>query len=110
MKNTKRAFRRHHRRRMIARAMKLPNLWNTPKEDRLQWALRLYKNRQKCSCWMCGHRRKWHGQTIQERRQSYGIELDMGNAILSETEMPETPAEIVPEESANQHCPQKGSQ
>ncbi len=22
----------------------------------------------RCSCWMCGHQRKHHGKTIQERR------------------------------------------
>ena len=23
-----------------------------------------------CSCWMCGHRRKWEGETVQEKRMT----------------------------------------
>jgi len=29
---------------------------------------RLRKTRVPCSCFMCGHRRKWEGETIQERK------------------------------------------
>ena len=29
---------------------------------------KLRKTRCSCSCWMCGHRRKWEGITLQERK------------------------------------------
>ncbi|WP_215779105.1 hypothetical protein [Paludibacterium sp. B53371] len=33
-----------------------------------------------CSCWMCGHARRHHGRTMQERRQldSFEIQKDDG--------------------------------
>ncbi len=69
MKETKRALRRHHRQRMIQRALRSYVLgWE---EDKLlpgARAVRWYNNLKKCSCWMCGHRRKWFGPTIQEKR------------------------------------------
>jgi|GEM_PF-1015369 len=69
MKDTKRALRRHHRQRMIARTMRSSICrWIEPEEDRYPWILRYYNNRAKCSCHMCGHRRKWWGPTMQERR------------------------------------------
>lgn len=70
MKDTKRALRRHHRQRMIARTMNSYMIAAYPKEERLQQALRWYKNRKKCSCYMCGNRRKLYGHTIQEHRMS----------------------------------------
>ena len=76
MKNTRRAIRRHHRQRMIARAMKSFRGANFPQESRRKWAVRSYDNLQRCSCWMCGHRRKWYGKTVQELRQSYAEEFD----------------------------------
>ena len=69
MKNTRRALRRYHRQRMIARTTSFTPIFLN-EEERLQRALRRYKNRQKCSCYMCGHRRKWNGPTIQERRMN----------------------------------------
>ena len=29
----------------------------------------LRKTRKRCSCWMCGHRRRYEGPPIQKRRQ-----------------------------------------
>ena len=52
-----------------------------PEEERMQRVLRWYKNRQKCSCYMCGHRRKRCGLTVQERRQSYAEEFEMGDEM-----------------------------
>ncbi len=68
MKDTGRALRRHHRRRMIMRALKSFSISHIDEEYRLQWALRRYDNLQECSCHMCGHRRKWNGLTFQELR------------------------------------------
>jgi hypothetical protein len=76
MKNTRRAVRRHHRQRMIARIMRSLVFSGVPEKDRLQRALRWYNNRQKCSCWMCGHRRKWCGPTMQERREKGAAQAD----------------------------------
>jgi hypothetical protein len=79
MKNTKRAWRRHHRRRMIARARRVFFMGMRPSDPDMQdWALRNYDHLKKCSCWMCGHRRKWYGPTIQERRMSQNISEDEG--------------------------------
>ena len=37
-----------------------------PAGDRIRGMLR--KTRCTCSCWMCGHQRKYFGLTMQERR------------------------------------------
>lgn len=70
MKNTKRALRRHHRQRMIRRAMRSYALES--EEDsglRREWALRWYNNMKKCSCFMCGNPRKFEKRlTTQEQR------------------------------------------
>jgi hypothetical protein len=100
MKDTKRALRRRHRQRMIARAMKSFRLAHIPQENSLQWARRLYNNLQFCSCWMCGHRRKWWGLTIQERRQLHAEELDTGNELFCEAEISDVAFDSVPEEGA----------
>ena len=71
MRSTKRALRRHHRERMIQRAMRSLMLsceedW----EERRQRAVGWYDNLAKCSCWMCGNRRKYEGRgPVQEQRQ-----------------------------------------
>jgi hypothetical protein len=69
MDDTRRALRRHRRRLKIARAMKSVVASTVRREDRLDFVLRWFKHMQKCSCPMCGHRRKWCGLTRQERRQ-----------------------------------------
>jgi hypothetical protein len=96
MKDTKRALRRHHRQRMIVRAMRSLVLSWVPEEDRLRQALRFYKNRKKCSCYMCGNQRKWWGTTVQERRQAQAEELDPGNEILSEASVSDNHTETGP--------------
>ena len=98
MKNTQRALRRHHRWRMIARTMRLCALRGVSGEDCLQYALGLYQNKQKCSCWMCGHRRKWHGLTVQERRQEDAEELDRWDVLALELEIAEVSAATVSDE------------
>lgn len=68
MKDMKRALRRHHRRRMIAHALRSYKAVSFSETDRRDWARRHYNHLQRCSCWMCGNRRKWLGPTVQERR------------------------------------------
>jgi len=76
MKHSKRALRRHHRRRMIAHARRVirirqasvPRRLAYSEEEMQLWALRRYDNLQGCSCVHCGHRRKWFGPPVQERR------------------------------------------
>lgn len=75
MKDTRRALRRHHRQRMIARTMRFSYLWNLGEEERLQKVLRLYNNRKICSCTLCTNPRKWFGPTTQERRQFFRDDL-----------------------------------
>ena len=98
MKNTRRALRRHHRWRMIARSMKLCALRGVSDEDCLQYALGLYQNRQKCSCWMCGHWRKWHGLTVQERRREGSEKVDRWEMPVMESQAAEAPAATVSDE------------
>jgi hypothetical protein len=77
MKSTQRALRRHHRARMLRRTMNL--LVMSPETDpaeKRKRALFWYKNRQKCSCYMCGNGRKWWGPPIQHRRALLKAEAD----------------------------------
>lgn len=75
MKSTKRALRRHHRQRMLRRALRsyvlqpcyLPG--RQDEEARRQRALRWCNNLQKCSCWMCGNPRKYYSRLPQEERR-----------------------------------------
>ena len=70
MKSNKRAWRRHHRARLIARARRTyvaPAGRDDP-ERLLDWARRNWNNLASCSCWMCGQPRKHFGPPIQEQR------------------------------------------
>ncbi len=75
MKDTKRALRRHHRERMIQRALRSDVLSYEPdRRLRRTYALRWFNNLAKCSCHMCGNpRRIWATPrdrlTTQELRQ-----------------------------------------
>jgi hypothetical protein len=79
MKSSKRALRRHHRQRMIQRALRsLVLSWPEDEETRLQRALGWYNNLKKCSCWMCGNPRRYGaGPTRQEQRQLQAALSDM---------------------------------
>jgi hypothetical protein len=79
MKSTKRAVRRHHRERMIQRALRSCVLgWEEDREIRRERALGWYNNLAKCSCWMCGNPSKYEGRiTVQERRQLQAAQDDM---------------------------------
>jgi hypothetical protein len=58
---------------LIARkALNEPMNWwimdvDSPEYERSLGLLR--KTKKRCSCWMCGHRRRYEGLTIQELRQ-----------------------------------------
>ena len=75
MKSTQRALRRHHRERMIQRALRCCALSYVISEEenpqlRRKLVLGWYDNLAKCSCWMCGNPRKhWRQITVQEQRQ-----------------------------------------
>ena len=76
MKDTKRALRRHHRRRMIAHARHvLSTIYGREyTAEELKRAARRYHDHLKmCSCYLCGNRRKWGGPTLQERRMQQRI-------------------------------------
>lgn len=67
MKDSKRALRRHHRRRMIVRSARMVrDTWGLdPWESHL--APRFANNMKHCSCHMCGNPRKyWKAVTRQE--------------------------------------------
>lgn len=76
MKDSKRALRRHHRQRMIARALRSLMVLCLPEEYRLQRALRLSNNLKWCSCYMCGNYRKYRGPTVQDLRQMCALKYD----------------------------------
>ena len=65
-----RAFRRHHR----ARLMKKRRLYYVISADTPEWVddpgrlSGLARTAKPCSCWMCGNWRKAEGPTMQERR------------------------------------------
>jgi hypothetical protein len=66
-----RALRRHHRERMIQRAMRsLALSYEEDWEKRRQYAVGWYNHLARCSCWMCGNPRKYERRvTVQEKRQ-----------------------------------------
>ncbi|HLJ56972.1 MAG TPA: hypothetical protein VKT77_18170 [Chthonomonadaceae bacterium] len=68
MNDKKRALRRHHRQRMLARALKSWRVAGNCEEFKIAVAVRLYNNMQCCSCWLCGNRRKHWGLTVREIR------------------------------------------
>ena len=71
MNSTKRALRRHHRQRMIRRALRSSVLYGEEDQEiQRERVLRWHNNLAKCSCWMCGNPRKHEGRlTVQEQRQ-----------------------------------------
>lgn len=75
MKDRKRGWRRHHRRRMVARAERILRLWwpRDQSEEMLLAARRLADNLAVCSCPACGNPRRHFGQrTLAERRAQLG--------------------------------------
>jgi hypothetical protein len=58
---------------MIERARRLIQRldYTNDQEWQQHWALRNRDHLAKCSCWMCGNPRRYHGEpTVQERRLS----------------------------------------
>lgn len=76
MRSTKRALRRNQRQHKIKRARQIYAALCPNDAAMQQWASHNYKHLQKCSCWMCGHRRQWHGLTLQERRSLLSLQDD----------------------------------
>jgi hypothetical protein len=68
MRSSKRALRRSQRQNKIKRALRTYVAASLSNEERQDWAVRNYNHLKRCSCSMCGHRRKWEGLTVQERR------------------------------------------
>lgn len=56
----RRATRRHHKARMKRRAVAV--------RPHAPGAVKLADHMANCSCFMCGHMRRWQGPTLQERR------------------------------------------
>jgi len=78
-KNMSRAIRRHHRGRMIKKAMEYESIryWNwqvDTEAERRKSATRSYNHLKSCSCYMCGNQRhnNWQSKTerltMQERK------------------------------------------
>ena len=84
MKNTRRALRRHHRQRMIAYALRSFKVVWLPRDERRQWALRFCNTMQRCSCWMCGHRRKIWGPAARDLKQSHAAAYELDDMSFDE--------------------------
>ena len=65
-----RAKRRAYRRRAVARALRVARLFGIPPAYAHTWARHNADNLKMCSCWMCGHARKWYGTTLRETRRA----------------------------------------
>ncbi len=64
---SKRAFRRHHRLRMVNHGRTHLDWFDA--WDREHWSLWNHDHLARCSCWMCGNPRKYRGErTLQEIR------------------------------------------
>lgn len=75
VKSSKRALRRHHANRKHNGAVRKYTDWQMAGGPRMgDWLRRNFDNLTFCSCWMCGHQRKWHGVTMQEKRSLMALE------------------------------------
>ncbi len=79
----RRALRRHHKQRMIAKTFRwMKDTWwvygdqYTPVNDEiLLRAKTLADNGRACSCWMCGNPRKYNAEkTLQEYKSDFDFE------------------------------------
>ena len=66
----RRAERRAHRERAVARALRVARLFSIPSHHAETWAKHNADNLKMCSCWMCGHVRKWFGPPLREIRRT----------------------------------------
>lgn len=74
---SKRALRRHHKRRLLQKARKIVEGWfgPFPEETKELIAHRVYNNLKPCSCWMCGNPRKYEKKvTLQEYKHKLSFE------------------------------------
>ena len=62
-----RAIRRHHKFRKRQHARRVMQVLLGNGHD--QYADKNAEHLKKCSCWMCGNYRKWHGKTRAEKQQ-----------------------------------------
>lgn len=74
-KSSKRALRRHHAERKYKGAVRKYADWQMADEMGMpNWLRRNFNHLTACSCWMCGHQRKWHGLAMQEKRSMMALE------------------------------------
>jgi hypothetical protein len=66
----RRAERRAQRKHAVARALRVARLFGIPPCHAEAWAKHNADNLKMCSCWMCGHVRKWFGPPVREIRRS----------------------------------------
>lgn len=76
----RRAWRRHHRGRMIAHARRVVGILGIGDVLGIDWSVKNHDHLKVCSCWMCCNPRKTEGRpSIQERRRLW----DEGRGGLS---------------------------
>lgn len=73
VKSSKRALRRCQTAHKHSHAVRKYANWQMM-EGNEQWLRRNFNNLAFCSCSMCGHQRKWHGLTMQEKRSLMALE------------------------------------
>ena len=92
MKSTKRALRRHHRRRMLQHALRshaVTFLSENDPEGLQCRAVRWFNNLQKCSCYMCGNPRKYEGTVpVQEQRLRQTARYEEAELLSSGFDLP----------------------
>ncbi len=76
-----RAYRRLQAQRHKARARRMARLWRFMEPDDPALVGIMARTRVRCSCWMCGHRRKWFGPPVAERRREEIADLDIQSSL-----------------------------
>lgn len=64
----RRAERRMQRQRVVRHAVRIATLFGIPAGHAETWAKHNADNLKPCSCWMCGHARRWWGAPCREKR------------------------------------------
>lgn len=71
----RRADRRAARRLAIERAVRVARLYGLHNDFATAWAKHNADNLKMCSCWMCGHTRRWFGPPFRDTKKTTFEEL-----------------------------------
>jgi hypothetical protein len=74
---SKRALRRHHARRLKCYYQQAHDWANANEKRDPVAAGKHFQTPHPCSCFMCGHRRRWYGVSLAERKNLLGFAEQM---------------------------------